>query len=83
MSKSKKKSYMDSKGILSEGFLNKVFQWLASPKFRQLARLNINPKVKGRLTDLNNSVSKLERTLGLKKGELARYDFEDFLKKGK
>ena len=74
---------MDKKGILSEGWINKLFQWIASPKFRQLTRLNINPKVKSKLNNLNNSVAQLERTLGLKKGELARYDFEDFLKKGK
>jgi hypothetical protein len=83
---SKKKSYMNNKNILSEGFFSKIKKILGlSSKEEKL--LKRNKPFMNNLKDLNNTVSDLEDSLndvfkqyGKKSVKLDKYKISDFTK---
>ena len=81
---SKKKSYMDRKNILSEGFIQNLFR-----KFKELRKLNkkqkqnlkVDRKLKGHVKSLNKSVSDVEKYFKQAYGvdvDLDKFDAKDF-----
>ena len=77
-----KKSYMDRKNILNEGFFNMLRKYLV-----QYPALKKDKKVTNNIKNLNNKVSDLEKViakrfkdLGVKKKvKLSKYNLKDFI----
>ena len=76
-----KKSYMNSKNILSEGFLKDFFTLWKTGKFRALQRATKDRKVMKALKDLNDAAAVLDK-LGQerygKRYKRNRYKLSDF-----
>jgi hypothetical protein len=80
-SMSKKKSYMDSKVVLSEGFFSKLFGILNLNKSDE-NKLKKDKKVVNNLAKLNLAQSELEDALKAYTGDtvdLGRYSLKDFI----
>ena len=53
-----KKSYMDTKNILSETVLEKLFKWIVrNPALKK------NKEIQSKLEDINNDLQELEKSL--------------------
>ena len=77
----KKKSYMNSKNILSEGFFSKIFKMLKISK-TQKDQIKKSKEIHKSIKDLNSAQSNLEDALEDyvgKKVKLNRYTLKDFL----
>ena len=78
---SKKKSYMNQKNILSEGFFSKLFKLFKTDKKTQ-DRIKRKTNIKKSIKDLNKAQSDLEKGLSKELGrkiELNRYALKDFI----
>ena len=77
---SKKKSYMDRKNILSEGFWDKLAGLLRIPKVIK-TKMKKDIQALSKIKSLNKTQSELEKILSKyvgKKVELNKYSLKDF-----
>jgi len=80
---SKKKSYMDLKNVLNEGFFDNLLQI-----FNIYPKLNRNKQIKKNIVDLNSKVANLEQMMNdemkeygsKKKIKLNKFKLKDFIK---
>ena len=84
---SKKKSYMNKSNLINEGFFDKIKSFLRKrpkPKGKQKISFLNGIKLALKVSDLNKSVDKFEKSLKKELGDdypdLPRYTPEDFLK---
>lgn len=83
-----KKSYMDSKNILNEGFFDKIKKWKASlPSFKEVeSRMKSKmPGFKKDVSTLNKVLTKMDKRnkeiFGDDYPEIPKYTPEDFVRK--
>ena len=79
-----KKSYMNIKNLLSEGFFSKIAKFLRSKPKEDRSKKNIVAKGMGKeINNLNKSVSKLDKKiksiLGHDYPDLPKFTTDDFL----
>ena len=76
----KKKSYMNNKNILSEGFFDKLFKIFKVDKSTQ-SKIKKDKKIKDGIKALNNSWSKIEDNLKEKGVEVKfdKFKLSDFI----
>ena len=84
---SKKKSYMNKSNLINEGFFDKIKSFLRKrpkPKGKQKISYLNSIRLALKVSDLNKSVDKFEKSLKKELGDdypdLPRYTPEDFLK---
>ena len=83
-----KKSYMDRKNILNEGFFDKLKQWKdALPSYKEISqKMKVNmPGFKKNVSNLNKILAKMDKRnkemFGDDYPELPKYSPEDFIRK--
>ena len=81
---SNNKSYMNKKNLIQENFFDKLKSFLSKKKGKEKISLLNKIKLSLKVADLNNSVSKFEKSLKKQLGKdypnLPRYKPEDFLR---